>query len=287
MDDGASRAGGDHGGGLSAVRWSPPDGRRLLQLALATIWLLDGVLQLQPFMFTAGPKGFGGMLAEAAVGNPHIVAHSIASNANFVDHHAVAANSGFALIQILVGFGIAWRPTVKPALAASVIWSFGVWWFGEGLGGVLHGAASPIVGGPGAVLFYAVLAVVLWPADHPGPTTPFIAAGAIGRRAASVVWVVVWAGMGVLALIGSGRSPQGVEQAIQSVNLGEPGWLARLDSHAASLVHGAGLTVAIVMAVVFVLVAAGVFLPARAARVTLVAAIVSATVIWVVDRTSA
>jgi len=44
-----------------------PDVRRALQLGLAAIWLLDGVLQYQPFMYT---KAFGQMLAGTAAGNP-------------------------------------------------------------------------------------------------------------------------------------------------------------------------------------------------------------------------
>ena len=42
----------------AAGRWGRrPDFVRMLQVALGLIWLLDGVLQLQPFMFT---KAFGG-----------------------------------------------------------------------------------------------------------------------------------------------------------------------------------------------------------------------------------
>jgi hypothetical protein len=76
---------------------------------------------------------------------------------------------------VLLGLGIAWRPTVKLALGASVAWALGVWWFGEGLGGVLAGTASPVNGAPGAVLLYALLAVLLWPADR-DPDAPFVAA---------------------------------------------------------------------------------------------------------------
>ena len=32
--------------------WTRPDGRRTLQLVLATVWLIDGILQLQSFFFT-------------------------------------------------------------------------------------------------------------------------------------------------------------------------------------------------------------------------------------------
>jgi len=35
-----------------AVDWRAPDRRRMLQLVLATVWLVDAVLQFQPFMFT-------------------------------------------------------------------------------------------------------------------------------------------------------------------------------------------------------------------------------------------
>src|SRR5580658_7115376 len=159
---------------------------RRLQLALATIWLLDGFLQLQPFMFTGGASGLSGMLQGMSAGNPGIVARSINWNAALVAHHPVLTNVGFAGLQILIGLGIAYRRTVKPALAVSIVWSLGVWWFGEGLGGVLHGSGTPLGGGPGAVLFYALLAVLLWPYAAEDDTPPFAAAGAVGVRAARV-----------------------------------------------------------------------------------------------------
>ena len=228
--------------------WSPPDWRRSLQLLLATVWLLDGLLQLQPFMFTAGSKGFSGMLASTATGNPHPVASSINWAANQVDHHAVLANSFFALVQLLLGLGIAWRPTLKVALGASVVWALGVWWFGEGLGGVLHGTGSPVGGGPGAVLLYAVLAVVLWPGRRPG-SSPFAAATAIGADAARAVWAGIWTLLALLSLLGSGRSPAGLHDAIDAVASGEPAWLAGIDRHVASLVGSDGMAVATLLCV--------------------------------------
>ena len=44
---------------------------------------------------------------------------------------------------------------------------------------------------------------------------------------------------------------------------GEPGWLAALDRGAASLVAHQGLAASIVLAIALVVVAAGVYLPAR------------------------
>ena len=153
--------------------WHPPGVRRALQLALAAIWLLDGVLQYQSFMFT---KAFGQMLASTAPGNPAVIASPINWDARLVEHNTVALNAIFATIQLLLALGIAWRPTVRLALGASIPWSLGVWWFGEGLGGVLNGAADPVNGAPGAVILYALLAVLLWPADRPGRPAPFTAA---------------------------------------------------------------------------------------------------------------
>src|SRR5579859_535649 len=143
------------------------DVRRVLQLVLAATWLLDGLLQYQPVMYTSA---FGQMLGDAATGNPGIIARPITWDAALVGHHLILLNTVFATIQLLLGLGIAFRPTVRVALAASVAWSVAVWWLGEGLGGVLNGGADPLSGAPGAVLIYGLVAVLLWPADRPGTT---------------------------------------------------------------------------------------------------------------------
>src|ERR1700751_3265242 len=153
------------------------DARRVLQLVLAGIWVLDGLLQFQSFMYT---EAFGLMIGGTARGNPGVIARPIGWNAAFVEHHLVLPNTVFATVQLLLGLGIAFRPTVRAALAASIAWSIGVWGFGEGLGGGLSGGADPLNGAPGAVIIYALLAVLLWPADRPGAPAPFVAARAVG-----------------------------------------------------------------------------------------------------------
>jgi len=254
-----------------------PDARRLLQLTLAGIWLLDGVLQYQAFMFS---KGFSQMLAGTASGNPGIVASPINWNATLIEHHDVLLNSIFATIQVLLAIGIAWRPTVRVALAASIAWALGVWWFGEGLGMVLTGSASPVNGAPGAVIIYALLAVLLWPADHPGRPAPFTAARAVGAPVARALWLVLWLSLVYFALLPGNRAPQALNGMIAGMESGEPGWLAALDRGAASLVAHQGLAASIVLAIALVIIAAGVFLPPPAAKATLILAIVLAAVIW-------
>jgi hypothetical protein len=253
------------------------DARRALQLGLAGIWLLDGVLQYQPFMYT---KAFGQMLAGTADGNPAVIARPITWQAGLVEHHLVLLNTIFATIQLLLGLGIAIRPTVRVALAASVAWSLGVWWFGEGLGGVLSGAASPLNGAPGAVILYALLAVLLWPADR-GTPAPFTAARAVGPHVARALWLVLWLSLAYFAVTPANRAPQAVSGMLGGMADGQPGWLGALIRHGASLVTGNDLATSIVLAVTLAAIAAGVYLPGPAARATLLLAIVVALVIWV------
>jgi hypothetical protein len=253
------------------------DARRALQLGLAAIWLLDAVLQYQSFMFT---KSFTQMIGGTAAGNPSVIARPITWNATLVEHHLVLVNTIFATVQLLLGLGIAFRPTVRPALAASMAWSLGVWWFGEGLGGILSGAASPLNGAPGAVIIYALLAVLLWPADRQSQS-PFTAARAVGTHVARALWLVLWLSLAYFALTPANRAPQALSGMIAGMESGQPGWLAAIDKAAASLVAGQGLAASIVLAVALVAIAIGVYLPRPAAQASLLLTIVVALVIWV------
>jgi hypothetical protein len=249
-------------------------------LILATVWLLDAVLQIQPIMFLPEPHGFSGMLNRVADGNPGWIAHMITWNASIVDHHPALTNTSFALIQFLIGFGIIWTRARKAALGLSIVWSIGVWWFGEGLGGILSGEATPFGGGPGAVLFYAVLAVLLWPSER--SDEPFVAARAVRAHAAKVIWFVVWIVLAVLSVVGSGRSPQVLHDQVAGLNTGEPGWLAHVDRFSEALFLHDGTLLAILLAAICLMAAVGVFLSPHVFKATLVLAIVTFGVMWVV-----
>ncbi len=255
------------------------DLQRTFRLVLATVWLLDAALQLQPFMFTRGPSGFSGMLNGLGSGNPGFLLHPVAWNASIVYHQPILTDTIFASVQILIAFGIVYKRTCKPALALSIVWSLGVWWFGESAGEIFQGGATPFGGGPGGVLFYAVLAVLLWPNE--GSDEPFIAARTVGVRAARLIWAATWGLLATLCLVGSGRSPQALHDLVSGVNRGQPGWLARIDRASESLFLHHGTTVAILLALVCVIVAAGVFAPPQVTRMTLVLAITVFALIWV------
>jgi hypothetical protein len=251
----------------------------MYRLVLATVWLFDALLQLQPFMFTRGADGLSGMLTGRAAGNPSWIAHTITWNGSIVGHQPILTNTGFATVQLLIAFGIIFPRTCKPALALSVLWSLGVWWFGEGLGSLLSGGATPFEGGPGGVLFYALLAVLLWP--RPGSDRPFVAARTVGVRAAKAVWIVLWLGLALLSVVGSGRSPRTLHDLVADLDHGQPGWLAHIDRSSESLFFHHGTTMAVLLSAVCVMVAVGVLLPPRWTKVTVVLAIVTFTLIGV------
>ncbi|HUZ56899.1 MAG TPA: DUF5134 domain-containing protein [Streptosporangiaceae bacterium] len=273
-----------------AARW-----RRALQLCLASLWLLDGVLQVQVFMFS---HGFARMVGAAARGNPAVIAGPVTWAGRLIGEHGALATSAIAAVEILLGLGIAWRPTVRLALAASIAWALGVWWLGEGLGGLLLAGASPVTGAPGAVILYAALAVVLWPA---GPVRPGRAAGqeaagmapggtgpgatgtgraAAGGAAARMLWLVLWGGLSLLCLRVAVWSPGALRGSIMAVAGGQPQWLAPADATAGTVLAHHGALASFMLAGLLAVIASGVFWPPRARRVILGIAAVLAVVLW-------
>jgi hypothetical protein len=263
-------------GARTGDRAAPLDPRRMLQQALAVVWLLDGMLQFQPFMFS---EGFPRMLAGAAPGNPAVVARPIAWDAAFIAHHLTLYNAVFAALQVAIGLGITWPPTVRIALASSVAWSVTVWWLGEGLGGVLAGTASPLNGAPGAVILYALLAVLLGPAAR-DRDSPFAAARAVGQGTARVLWVLLWASLAFFALLPASRAPGAASGTFSAMASGQPGWLSWTDHRIAGVLAGQGLLASVLLAGALAVVAVSTFLPEWAARTGAVLAVTVAAFIW-------
>jgi hypothetical protein len=179
---------------------------------------------------------------------------------------------------------IAWRPTVKVGLAVSIAWAVGVWWVGEGLGGVLNGTANPVNGAPGAVILYALLAVLLWPSDRAGRKVSFIAARTVGTPVAKGLWLVLWGSLSYFAVLGANRSSRGLHNLINAESNGEPGWVAWTDHHAASVVDHNGVAVTAALAVLLLVVALGTYLPRLFANATVALAAVLGLTFWVVGE---
>lgn len=250
---------------------------RQLQFALAAAWILDGALQLQPYMFT---RSFAtDTLASTAQGNPEWVAACVQWAASIVAAHPAATNIVFALTQLGLGIGILLPRTARPALGASIIWALSVWWFGEGAGGVFLPGASAMRGAPGAALLYAVLAVLLWP----GRGRPALAVrrSAPVRAWRKVLWVVLWGGLAAMNLTPANLAPNAVHAVLHDAAQSQPGWLRSIiaDLAQASAGHGTALTLLGTLAMI--LIAAGIFLPTEFARGAVVLAVLAAVFIWV------
>jgi hypothetical protein len=158
--------------------------RRHLQVALGLLWLLDGALQLQPFMLGTGFATQ--VIAPAAAGQPAFVAVPIHWEVSLIAAHPLAWDVPFAAVQLLIGLGLLVPRTTRLALAVSVPWSLGVWFFGEGLSGLASGHPSLLTGAPGSVLLYGLLALAAWPGRNPSHQAP--------ARWLPLAWAVLWVG---------------------------------------------------------------------------------------------
>jgi hypothetical protein len=270
--------------------------RRALQVALGAAWLLDAALQFQPYMFS---RAFvRDVILSTVPGNPAVIARPMTWSAGLMLRHIAIWNAAFAATQLLLAAGLLWRPAVKAALAASIAWSLGVWWVGEGLGGVLAGTASPVTGAPGAVILYAFLALLAWPSDRgpsdrgpsdrgpsergPEDRASVASSGRLGAAVPRVLWAGLWGSLAYFAIQPGDSSPGGLSSVLSGSEAGEPGWIRAVDSGLARALAARGtpvsITIAAVCALAAVTVAAG-----RLDRIGVAAAALSGAVIWVAE----
>ena len=205
--------------------------QRVLQIILGLFWLLDAGLQFQPFMFGSGFTTT--YLLNNAHNQPDVIRWIITNVGNFVGPHVAVWNTFFALIQVAIGLGLLFRRTVRPALALSFFWAFGVWFFGEGLGLLFTGSASALTGAPGSVFLYGVIGLMAWPRTAPAEedeeTDPSVgtASSAAGRGIGGamtplLVWCGYWSLAAILFLLPNNRTPTSVSSAITGMSPGEP-----------------------------------------------------------------
>ena len=180
-------------------------------------------------------------------------------SAALIGQHVALANAAFAVIQLLIALAILWRRTTRLGLALSVPWALSVWWLGEGLGGVLTSGPSAVTGAPGAVILYALLAVLLWPVPD-GPHGGSLAAASPvgpGRGPAGLGGAVGQPGLRhLLAASRAGLAARGVRPGCRRAGLAgghRPGAGRQLGAH--------GAAVSAVLAVAFAVIAMAVFIP--------------------------
>ena len=266
---------GTHGEDRSALDrfrayfWS--DNVRRLQTFLGLLWLLDGGLQFQGFMYS---HGFPRLIVGFAVGQPGWLHDSLIWSAKFANGDLGVWNTLFALTQVALGFALLYRPLVKPALLASFGWVLIVWWFGEAFGMLFMDMAQPLTGAPGAVLLYALIGLVVWPNGRRG--------GLLGIRGAKTMWAALWLVMAWLWLLAPNSSANATHDALTATDSGM-GWLNSVQTHLASAAQGDGLVIALVLAAVSAAIGIAVAADWRP-RAFLALAIVLNLVYWVVPQ---
>jgi hypothetical protein len=220
--------------------------RRRLRRVLGLLWLLDGALQLQSFMFT---EGFArDVIAPAGNGQPSFVAGPVHWNAVQIGLHPALSDSAFAGIQLVLGLSLLFRRKARVALVCSMMWAGGIWYFGEGLGGLAGGHVTALLGAPGAACLSVVLALAAWPSSVDSPERNAFVRSERPPGWTRRVWAVLWVGYAVLNLLPANISPSTLGSQLNANATTVPSWLGAFDRWLARDVHavGAGATVMLV-----------------------------------------
>jgi hypothetical protein len=242
--------------------------QRTVQCALGVIWIIDGLLKFQPNLLKA--SFISDVIRPMATGQPSLVASSISHTANFLSHGATSWVALFGLIEIAIGVGLLFRRSVKPALVASFIWGAGIYLFGEGFGMVLTGHTSPLSGAPGAVCFYILLGLLVWPRTDQGgsrvaigPESSAAGRGLLGGTGALLAWAGIWLFEAIIWLFPSNRTGNAITDQMTDAANGEPGWYAHFLNSFGHAFTGTGIWMAAILATVSVVIGLGPLLSRR------------------------
>ena len=290
---------GDLDGAPGAPAERPPHPlvgtQRTLQIILGLFWILDAALQFQPFMFS---KSFvNTFIVPNAAGQPTVIRWVITNVGHFLAPHIVVWNTLFALTQLLIGVGLLFRPTVRPALAISFPYVFGVWLFGEGFGLLLTGSATALTGAPGSVLMYGLIGVMAWPratrrratgtvgADAPktGVASSAAARGLGGAITPLAVWSGFWALAAVLFVLPDNRTQTSITSAITGMAPGNPHWYSQFLTTTGGHFASVGTQTAWALAIVSLIIGLGPLF-ARRPGVFLAAGGVLSALFWITGQ---
>jgi hypothetical protein len=225
--------------------------RRKIQIALAGLWLIDGVLQLQPRMFTSAFARK--VLLPASIGQPVFVNDPMHFIIRLILHQPAVFTALFGLIQLGIGLLILYKSTARIGLIVSIIWGLLVWYLGEGLGGLFGGHALLLTGAPGASLLYVILAAAVMVPSHENKENQNNSV----HPSESLVyaWALLWMGGSILLLIATHGRPDALAKMVSLMANGSPRWLAVLNIHFANWLKN--LNAAFMIPVIFVYIGIG------------------------------
>ncbi len=260
---------------LTALTSQTRSPARIGQIVLGLIWIADGLLKLQPYFFA---HFVSGVIGPSATGQPGVIGHPITWIGGLIRPHQGLFVVLAVLGEISIGVGLLVRRTVRPALLLSFLWALNVWLTGEGLGFVFTGMTpTPLTGILGTAPLYIIAGLLVWPREaRARDADPNL--GLLGERGARLVWAALWLAAAVLWLFPANAGRDATSSAFARAPSGA-GWLSSLHSSAASLVHGSGMTVAVLFAVASAEIGLCV-LWGRGIRIALCASMATSLVFW-------
>lgn len=155
---------------------------------LGVLWLVDGLLQLQPHMALSNLD----LILMGGWGEPSWLIGFLSNgfvHAVYVNQWASLLDGMLAGVQIFLGLGLLLnmdKPLGRWVLWVSVPFGILVWLVAEWLGSILSFSVSFVTGGPGAALLYVAMALLLL---HDGIWERSDGLSRI-RRGVGVAWVV-------------------------------------------------------------------------------------------------
>lgn len=263
---------------------------KIVLYGLAGLWLLDGLLQFQPSMFSHSLNGFlANVLQYNTMGPPNLLT-------NFI-HFAVVLTYGTQLrtdifnslagaLQILLGvtlFSKRWR---NKALLISALWSVVPWVVGEGFGQMPWPQASmAFSGAPGAALIYGIISLGLLfykaPDNENGSTVLTVGGlGFLGDKILSFLWCIIWCGTAILEFEPGNWANDAVSAQLKNSASDEPFLIKQLDLFLAHLAINKGTYIAICMIAVQVWIGFSVLRPVTR-RASLVLGVILSFIYWV------
>jgi hypothetical protein len=246
--------------------------QRSLQMALGLVWIFDGLLKFQPNLLR--PAFVAEVIRPMAAGQPGVIGSAINRMATLLSHGTTTWVALFGLIEVGIGVGILFRRTLKAALVSSFIWGLGIYLFGEGLGMVLTGHTSPLAGAPGAVCFYVLLGVMVWPTSRAagspdavgGAASSVAGQGVFGATGALLIWAAIWLFEAVLWVLPFNRTGHAIANQLTLTAQGEPGWYAHVLTSLGRAFNGDSVETAVLLAALSVVIGLGPLLSHRPQR---------------------
>jgi cytochrome oxidase Cu insertion factor (SCO1/SenC/PrrC family) len=219
-----------------------PRARRFLRIAFGMLWVIDGLLQLQPAM----PLGFpSNVLQPSAATSPGWVQSVVGVAVGTWSRHPAEAAAAAVWIQLGVGVLLLVAPRGRWSQWAGIVsvgWGLVVWVVGEAFGGIFAPGLTFLFGAPGAVLFYVVAGVLVALPDRAwvGRRLGEIVTGSMGLFLLVMAVLQAWPGRGFWqgSVNGQDGTLAGMVRDMSSTP--QPHALSSMVSWFATLVEGHG-----------------------------------------------